>query len=209
MEGDEPVPFHQQFKVLGSVVIVSALLLTLFRESGNSVLFTFIAAFLQDIFRIPPAGISIVMLVFGVLGAVGAKLGGYGVDRFGASKVIIASMMIHIGVFAILPLLHSPLIGLPFIGMMVISMFAAGPAVQSYFIQQAPGSPNLILSLNTSIIHLGLAAGAGAGGFMVNASSTLQYHPWLGALVLALGLAAGLVSFSAGRRKPLSESPAA
>jgi len=209
VEGDEPVPFHQQFKVLGSILIVSALLLTLFRESGNSVLFTYIAAFLQDIFRISPAGISLVMLVLGVLGAVGARLGGYGVDRFGAPKVIISSMLIHIGVFAILPLLHSPLIGLPLIGLMAVSMFAAGPAVQSYFIQQAPGSPNLILSLNTSIIHLGLAAGAGAGGFMVNASSTLQYHPWVGAFVLALGLAAGLVSFSAGRRKALSKAPAA
>ena len=39
-------------------------------------------------------------------------------------------------------------------GIMVLSMFAAGPAVQSYFIQQAPGSSNLILSLNTSIVHL-------------------------------------------------------
>ncbi|ANY75004.1 MFS transporter [Paenibacillus ihbetae] len=209
VEGDEPVPFHQQFKVLGSILIVSALLLTLFRESGNSVLFTYIAAFLQDIFRISPAGISLVMLVLGVLGAFGARLGGYGVDRFGAPKVIISSMLIHIGVFAILPLLHSPLIGLPLIGLMAVSMFAAGPAVQSYFIQQAPGSPNLILSLNTSIIHLGLAAGAGAGGFMVNTSSTLQYHPWVGAFVLALGLAAGLVSFSAGRRKSLSKAPAA
>lgn len=85
-------------------------------------------------------------------------------------------------------------------GIMVLSMFAAGPAVQSYFIQKAPDSSNLILSLNTSIVHLGLAAGAGSGGFMVNTISTLQYHPWLGGFVLALGLAAGLVSFSAGRK---------
>ena len=35
---------------------------------------------------------------------------------------------------------------------------------------------------------------------MVNTTSTLQYHPWLGGFVLALGLAAGLVSFSAGRK---------
>lgn len=42
IEGDEPVSFRQQFKVLGSVVIVSGLLLTFFRESGNSVLFTYL-----------------------------------------------------------------------------------------------------------------------------------------------------------------------
>lgn len=187
--------------MLGSVLIVSALLLTFFRESGNSVLFTYVTPFIQDIFHIAPSGISIIMLGFGLFGAIGSRLGGYGVDRFGPAKVITLSTLIHIAVFALLPLLAGQsFIGLVLMGIMVLSMFAAGPAVQSYFIQQAPGSSNLILSLNTSIVHLGLAAGAGAGGFMVNTTSTLQYHPWLGGFVLALGLAAGLVSFSAGRK---------
>ncbi|MBX4146954.1 MFS transporter [Paenibacillus sp. FSL W7-1279] len=205
VEGDAPVPFYQQFKVLGSVLIVSALLLTFFRESGNSVLFTYVTPFIQDIFHIAPSGISIIMLGFGLFGAIGSRLGGYGVDRFGPAKVITLSTLIHIAVFALLPLLAGQsFIGLVLMGIMVLSMFAAGPAVQSYFIQQAPGSSNLILSLNTSIVHLGLAAGAGAGGFMVNTTSTLQYHPWLGGFVLALGLAAGLVSFSAGRKSPVT-----
>lgn len=52
------------------------------------------------------------------------------------------------------------------------SMFVVGPAIQTYFIQQAPQSANLVLSINTSIIHLGLAAGAGAGGAMIDAAAT-------------------------------------
>jgi DHA1 family putative efflux transporter-like MFS transporter len=95
----------------------------------------------------------------------------------------------------------STVIGLSLITIMVVSMFAAGPAVQTYFIQQAPQSSNLILSLNTSVIHLGLAAGAGAGGVMVNAASTVRYNPWLAGAVVALGLAAALVSFSVGRKR--------
>ncbi|EFU39242.1 major facilitator superfamily MFS_1 [Paenibacillus vortex V453] len=207
VEGDAAVPFHQQFKVLGSVVILSALFLTFFRESGNSVLFTYITPFIQDIFHIKPSSISLMMLVFGLFGAIGSKLGGYAIDRFGPSRVITLSTLIHIGVFALLPLLSGKsLIGLMLISIMVLSMFAAGPAVQSYFIQRAPGSSNLILSLNTSVVHFGLAAGAGAGGFMLNTTSTLQYHPWLGGVVLALGLAAGLISFAAGKRELLPQS---
>ncbi|MGY5344980.1 MFS transporter [Paenibacillus glucanolyticus] len=207
VEGDAAVPFHQQFKVLGSVVILSALFLTFFRESGNSVLFTYITPFIQDIFHIKPSSISLMMLVFGLFGAIGSKLGGYAIDRFGPSRVITLSTLIHIGVFALLPLLSGKsLIGLMLISIMVLSMFAAGPAVQSYFIQRAPGSSNLILSLNTSVVHFGLAAGAGAGGFMLNTTSTLQYHPWLGGVVLALGLAAGLISFAAGKRALLPQS---
>lgn len=147
------------------------------------------------------------MLVFGLFGAIGSKLGGYAIDRFGPPRVITLSTLIHIGVFALLPLLSGKsLIGLMLISIMVLSMFAAGPAVQSYFIQRAPGSSNLILSLNTSVVHFGLAAGAGAGGFMLNTTSTLQYHPWLGGVVLALGLAAGLISFAAGKRALLPQS---
>lgn len=207
VEGDAAVPFHQQFKVLGSIVILSALFLTFFRESGNSVLFTYITPFIQDIFHIKPSSISLMMLVFGLFGAIGSKLGGYAIDRFGPPRVITLSTLIHIGVFALLPLLSGKsLIGLMLISIMVLSMFAAGPAVQSYFIQRAPGSSNLILSLNTSVVHFGLAAGAGAGGFMLNTTSTLQYHPWLGGVVLALGLAAGLISFAAGKRALLPQS---
>ncbi|UUZ95915.1 hypothetical protein LJK87_16965 [Paenibacillus sp. P25] len=46
--------------------------------------------------------------------------------------------------------------GLGLIALMVFSMFMTGPAIQTYFIQQAPESSNLVLSLNTSIVHLGL-----------------------------------------------------
>lgn len=48
------------------------------------------------------------------------------------------------------------------------SVFVTGPAIQTYFVQKAPESSNLIISLNTSIIHLGVAIGAGAGGVLTN-----------------------------------------
>ncbi|WP_338043589.1 MFS transporter [Paenibacillus hamazuiensis] len=82
IEGDAPIPFREQIKVLGSAVIVSGLFLTFFRESGNSVLFTYLTPFITDILGLNASGISMVMLAFGVLGAIGSRLGGYGVDRW-------------------------------------------------------------------------------------------------------------------------------
>ena len=119
---------------------MSALLLTFFRESGNSVLFTYVTPFIQDIFHIAPSGISIIMLGFGLFGAIGSRLGGYGVDRFGPAKVITLSTLIHIAVFALLPLLAGQsFIGLVLMGIMVLSMFAAGPAVQELFYPASTG----------------------------------------------------------------------
>ncbi|SDX56142.1 MFS transporter [Paenibacillus sp. PDC88] len=201
VEGDAPIPVAKQIKVVGSVVVISALFLTFFRESGNSVFFTYITAFIQDIFHIDPSGISLIMLTFGILGAIGSKLGGYGIDRYGPAMVIKISTLLHITVFICLPLLSGAAsIGVVLMGIMSLSMFAAGPAVQSYFIQHAPGSSNLILSINSSIVHLGIAAGAGAGGVMANITSSLQFHPWLGGIVLVLGLAAGYISFHSSKR---------
>ncbi|QMV42024.1 MFS transporter [Cohnella cholangitidis] len=201
IEGDEPVTYRQQFKVLGSAVIVSGLLLTFFRESGNSVLFTYLTPYITDILQMKASNISVVMLVFGIFGAVGARLGGYGVDRWGASRLIAFSIIVHAATLALLPLFSEFLgVGLALIALMIFSMFVAGPAIQTYFIQQAPRSANLVLSINTSIIHLGLAAGAGAGGAMINAAATPQYNPWLACVVVLLGLASAIVSFSSGRK---------
>lgn len=202
IEGDEPVSFQQQFKVLGSLVIVSGLFLTFFRESGNSILFTYLTPFITDILHMKASNISIIMLVFGIFGTIGSRLGGYGVDRWGASRIITFSIIIHVATLALLPLFSGSLvIGLVLIALMIASMFVAGPAVQTYFIQQAPQSSNLVLSLNTSIVHLGLASGAGVGGVMINVTSTTLYNPWIACLIVTLGLVAAIVSFSLGKKR--------
>ncbi|MEK3913610.1 MFS transporter [Paenibacillus sp. FSL H7-0331] len=204
IEGDAPVPFQQQFKVLGSMVIVSGLLFTFFRESGNSILFTYLTPFIQDIYHVKFTSISIIMLVFGLFGAFGSRFGGYGVDRWGAARMVTLSVVIHVAVLALLPLFaDSLMIGLVLLTVMVVSMFMSGPAIQTYFIQQAPQSSGLVLSINTSIVHLGLAAGAGAGGVLISTSSTVLYNPWLASSIVTLGLVAVLISFWSGKQRSI------
>lgn len=202
-EGDAPASFLQQIKVAGSVAIASGLFITFFKESGNSVLFTYLIPYMQSILHIQSSYSSMIMLALGVFGAIGSRFGGYGVDRWGAARVLAFNMIVHLVIVALLPLFsRSAPAALVLISLMVLAMFATGPALQSYFIQRAPQSSNFVLSLNTSVIHLGLAAGAGAGGVLAETSSTLFYHPWLAGISLALGLAAAFISFSVSVRSP-------
>ncbi|MCM3703902.1 MFS transporter [Paenibacillus macerans] len=202
MEGDAAVPFFRQFKVLGSAVIVSGLLITLFRESGNNLLLTYVIPFMQNILALPVSYSSFVMLLLGIVGAIGSRLGGYCIDRWGASRVLLAGLAIHAVTISMLPLWAGRTIpGIVFLSLMVMAMFATGTAIQSYFIARAPQSSNLVLSINTSITHLGLALGAGGGGLVLESAGTLFYHPWLGGLLIGLGLVAASVSIAWGRKK--------
>ncbi|MED4954888.1 MFS transporter [Paenibacillus macerans] len=206
MEGDAAVPFFRQFKVLGSAVIVSGLLITLFRESGNNLLFTYVIPFMQNILALPASYSSFVMLWLGIVGAAGSRLGGYCIDRWGVYRVLLAGLVMHAATISTLPLWAGRTIpGIAFLSLMALAMFATGTAIQSYFIARAPQSSNLVLSINTSITHLGLALGAGGGGLVLESTGTLYYHPWLGGLLVGLGLAAASVSIAWGRKKSRSE----
>ncbi|WJH36483.1 MFS transporter [Paenibacillus sp. CC-CFT747] len=205
--GETPVPFRQQLKVLGSLVIGTGLLFSLFRESGGSILLTYLTSYLQDIYRMNPSGISLFMLVLGLFGAAGSRLGGYGVDRWGPMRIIVLGVALNAAALALLPLFSgSRGAGLALIVLLMLLMFMTGPAVQAYFIQQAPDSNGLVLSLNTSIIHLGLATGAGTGGWMINTASTVRFNPWLACLFVTAGLGAALWSFTLARKRTFSGS---
>jgi len=74
------------------------------------------------------------------------------------------------------------------------------PAILAYFIEQEPRSANMVLSLNTSILHLGVAVGAALGGSLLNAAHTVAYHPAVAGSLAMLSLLAASVSFVIGRR---------
>ncbi|MFF2888726.1 MFS transporter [Paenibacillus sp. NPDC057967] len=202
IEGDAAIPFKQQLKLLGSAVIATAFLISLFREFGGSVWMTYLTPYLQELMGLRMTDIAIVMLVLGIIGAIGSRLSGSAVDRWGTKAVLRLVLVANAAALALLPLaVYHPVPAFMLIGIFIITLFASGPAIQSHMIQLAPGSANLVLSLNTSIVHLGLAGGASAGGLLASEAATFRYHPWLASLLTLLGLTAALISFAYSRKK--------
>jgi MFS transporter, DHA1 family, putative efflux transporter len=201
IEGDAPVPFSRQFTVLANPVILSALLLVLFRETGNSVMFTYLSSFLDTILHQSASHIGFIMLTFGIAGAIGSCIGGSAVDKWGSIRMIIISMAVHVVTLSLLPLVtHSFQLAIALLSMWVMSMFIMGPATQTYFIERAPQSSNLIISLNTSVTQVGLATGAGVGGVAVTLNTTALYNPWVAAVALIFAFAAALLSFQKNKK---------
>ncbi len=201
IEGDAPVPFRRQFTVLANPIILFALLLVLFRELGNSVMFTYLTSFLDTILYRSASDIGFIMLAFGIAGAIGSRVGGSAIDKWGSVRIMIISMSIHLVTLILLPVvIHSYPLAITLLSLWIMSMFIMGPATQTYFIERAPQSSNLIISLNISVTQVGLAAGAGAGGIAVTLNETVLYNPWVASFALFLAFAAAVVSFRKNRR---------
>ncbi|TFE27562.1 MFS transporter [Cohnella luojiensis] len=207
VEGDTPVPFTQQFKVLGNPVILTGLVVSLLMYTSNSVMLTYLSPYLESILHMDQSRIGIMIFVLGVVGAFGSHLGGIGSDKWGSARTITIAIAVSAGTLALLPVFTSLLaLGLAFITLWFFSFFLSNPALQTYFIQQAPQSSNLVLGLNLSIVHLGLATGAGAGGAFVNSASTVLYNPWVASFTAALALVAAIVSFTLSKKRKRSSS---
>jgi DHA1 family putative efflux transporter-like MFS transporter len=205
--GDEPKPLRAQLRVSHDPVILSGFAFSFLLCAGNSLLLTYLTSYLKDILSLSTAFIGTAMFILGVFSMIGSRAGGFGVDRYGAIRTIAITVVLSAGALAILPAVTSvAIVGLAFLAVWMFMLFATAPALQAYFIGQAPGNADFVLGLNTSVIHLGTAAGAAAGGTLVHAASTVSYHPWLTSLVYLLALAAAALSFAL-RGRTATSSP--
>ncbi|MFD1957657.1 MFS transporter [Paenibacillus thailandensis] len=195
-QGDEPVPFGKQFALLKDPVIVSGFALSLLFTVSISVLNTYMTPYLQTVLHQGTSAVAVTLLVLGAASVAGARLGGITADKWGTVRLMTFGLAVVALSLGLLPVLA----GWQFAGLLllIVWMLTASmviPAVPTYFIQYAQGSSNLILGLNMSVLHLGVAVGAGAGGIVIDSWQTPFFIPWIASAVAAASLASGAVSF--------------
>jgi len=200
---DEPVPLKKQLSALQDKKTVSALFVTFFWIMGYQLVFTYLSPLLRTSAGIDTAMVSTALLVCGLFSVAGSRLGGYGADRWGIVRTILISLLVHAGALLALPFVSD---GAPGALITLAIWFGAAwtttPAQQYYLVSISPKTADFVLSLNNSVLQLGIAVGAAAGGLVVQLSSVHQLG-WAGAVVEGLGLLAAAYSFS---RKNTTES---
>ncbi|MGW2371795.1 MFS transporter [Kitasatospora sp. NPDC001683] len=129
--------------------------------------------------------LSLILLTTGVMSVAGSWLGGRLVDRAGVRTVLLAGSAVAAGAFAALPWLGRGMPGaLAYSVVVPLAGWAVSVALPHRLASIDPANAPLLISLNSSALYLGTAAGGVAG----SASIALLGERWfpLAAAVLAL-----------------------
>ncbi|MFM7704921.1 MAG: MFS transporter [Rubrivivax sp.] len=148
--------------------------------------FAYVGPMLADLVPMERAGLSASISVFGVAGVLGTLLGGRAADRLGPRRTILGGLACLAGSLALLPLTR----GHAWVMMPVVMVWGAAGfclmAPQQLRIARFAGPQTpLALSLNSSVLYLGTAAGAALGGAALVRLDAGDL-PWVGAPVAVL-----------------------
>ena len=184
------------FDGLGLVVrtaeIRSTLLVTLLYFIAIFCVFSYIGPVQQALNPMSPEKLSITLAMFGLAGVAGTLLGGWANDRFGALPTLCVQIGVLMASMIVLPFTQGNY-ALTLTAFIVwgIAGFGMMAPQQSRLATASPANAPLLLSLNTSMLYFGTAAGAALGGVFVGAVAgegwvTFDRLSWIGLPFAAL-----------------------
>lgn len=159
-----------RLRLLRRPAVIANLGATFLWITGAFTIYTFIAPVLTAATGWAGPAISALLLAYGAAAFAGNALGGQAADRWGATRSIVvalSSLAVSLSCLAYAAQ-HGPAAGIPIAVIAVIAWAAAGwsltPAQAHRLVALTPAAGPEVLSLNTSAVYLGIAAGAALGG---------------------------------------------
>lgn len=172
---------------------------------GMFTTFSYMALLLKDFIGATPAVISMLFLCFGISGVSGNLLGTRVMDRIGPVRVGVAAMGCMLFAIALWPLTRGSLavsVLLTFIW--GLGCFSVNSSQQARLVAMAPQLASVSVSLNSSAIYLGQAAGAFVGGLIVSAEGTANLS-FYSAVPMAAAIALSLYAAGLANRRTMKE----
>lgn len=183
----------QALKAIFHPTLLPAALVTVLGYAGSFTAYTFIAPLLTDVTQVSAATVSLFMLAYGVLAAIGNVIGGKITDRMGVNRasviVISAIALVVLGMW----LFASSAVAMGIlVALLGLFSFASVPALQARLItiaeRHAPHAHGVAAGLNIAGFNSGIALGSVLGGVTIGTVG-IGYTGVTGAIVSTLGLA--------------------
>ncbi|GAA1854632.1 MFS transporter [Pseudonocardia ailaonensis] len=161
----DPLPLRRRLAPLRTPVLLSSLVVTVVGMTGGYSLYTYLAPLFGSDPAIGTRWLSLLVAAFGLGGVAGTWLGGSLADRWGAPRTLSLSLALMTVNFGLSPLTASTVPGaLAFCLVWGITGWAFLPAQQHKLVGLLPAEAPLVISLNSSAVYVGIAAGAATGG---------------------------------------------
>jgi len=206
MQGDKPVPLIKQFALLKKPQVLVALAITFFWLGGYSLAYTYLSPFLLEVTHLNESLISAALFMFGVASLIGSKVGGYSADKRGIKYTLVSGMVLHVISLILLSLVGQSVIAVfAILILWSFSAWSSAPAQQFNLVSLVPESSGVMLSLNSSMMQLAMAVGAGVGGVIVNRVS-LSSITWFGVLGVLIAIIAVFALSSMASRHSVVQS---
>jgi len=170
-------------------------------SAGQFVLFAYLAPYLKARFDVTPLQLSLMFAWFGAFGFMGNLWVSRHIDRLGAARAVMLSMIGIALSLALWPLgANLPLMALVLVPW-ALGCFAANSAQQARLSGISPGLASGSIALNTSAIYAGQAVGAASGGWLIAQGQMLMLH-WAGLAGMGLALLTSWLATRAARQAP-------
>lgn len=179
-------------KAIFHPVLLFAALVTVLGYAGSFTAYTYIAPLLTEVTHVGTATVSIFMLIYGVLAAIGNVIGGKLTDRLGVNQASVTTIagiaLVALGMWAFAS--SAVVMGI-LVALLGMFTFAAVPALQARLIgvaeQHAPHAHSVAAGLNIAGFNSGIALGSLLGAVTLSTLS-VAYTGIAGAVISALGL---------------------
>lgn len=192
------IPMLSYWRHIRQSKMLSGQMISILMIGGHFTLFAYLTPYAQAKLGITLASISLLFMLFGIAGVIGAYLGGWASDRVGATQAVILSPSLYLLTMSTLLFTSgSVFLFIPFMMLWACLSWTITPAVQNYLIQSDRKNADVSVSLNLSAMHVGVALGTAVGGFVVSYGS-LDATPWVGCGIVLLAIAAAIFSTRSG-----------
>jgi len=184
-------------RIAGHGPVLMVVAVTAIHSWAQFTVFSYVTPIAKGLPDISPAGVSLLLVLFGITGIVGNVLAMRAMDRSGAPSVVMTSLVL-------MAASHVVLLGAGYttLSLMVAlalwgaGCFAINSAQQARLFGIEPALAPVSIALNSSAIYLGQAMGAESGARIIGAGGFAPLT-WLSLPVFAISM---LLSAAAARR---------